>query len=69
MVLENILISRGMTRNQLALKSSIAPSDLYGAMSGKRPFYPAWRQRVAACLGMDQREVFPEFLEGVGEQC
>lgn len=51
---------KGITRNQLAMKAGISPSDLYTAIAGKKEFFPAWRKRVAAVLGVAETELFPE---------
>ena len=58
MQLQQILKEREMSRLQLALKSNIAPSDLYSALSGKKPIYPGWKKRIAECLQVDEAELF-----------
>ena len=58
MRLHEILKERGLSKLQLARKSEIAPSDLYHAMNGKKPFYPAWRKRIADYLQMDESKLF-----------
>jgi len=67
MKLTDIIEEKSLTRNSLALKAEIAPGDLYCALSGKRPFYPAWRKRISRVLGMNEAEVFPEYVRGAGE--
>lgn len=44
----------------LAKKADINPSDLYSALNGNRPMFPAWRKRISAALGVDERELFKE---------
>ena len=71
MQLLQILKDRDMSRLQLARQSNIAPSDLYLAINGKKPFYPKWRQRVAECLQMNENEIFNDFgeVESNGKTC
>ena len=63
MRLQEILKERGLSKMQLALKSEIAPSDLYLALNGKKPLYPGWKKRIAECLQMDETDLF----DNVGE--
>ena len=49
---------KGISINQLALLSRITPSDLYSALSGKKPFFPNWRKRVAEALDSTVEELF-----------
>lgn len=58
MRLQEVLNERGISKLQLALKSEIAPSDLYLALNGKKPLYPGWKKRIAECLEMDESELF-----------
>ena len=51
---------KGISINQLALLSRITPSDLYYALSGKKPFFPNWRKRVAEALDSTVEELFAE---------
>ena len=51
---------KGISINQLALSSRITPSDLYSALSGKKPFFPNWRKRVAEVLDCNADELFTE---------
>ena len=51
---------KGISINQLALSSRITPSDLYSALSGKKPFFPNWRKRVAEALDSTVEELFSE---------
>ena len=67
MRLTEVLSVRNITRNRLAKDADIAPSDLYSAIKGNKPFYPAWRKRIANALGMDENDVFPEHAERVSE--
>ena len=63
MKLNDIISERKISRNRLALQSLITPADFYTALNGNKPFYPEWRKRVAASLGMEEAEVFPEFYD------
>ena len=42
----------------LAKKANINPSDLYSALKGNRPMFPAWRKRIAAALGVEEEKLF-----------
>lgn len=42
----------------LAKRADINPSDLYSALNGNRPMFPAWRKRIAAALGVEEKELF-----------
>lgn len=54
---------QGISRYKLALEAKIAVPDLYCAMSGKKPFYPNWRKRVADVLGVDEAVLFEDESE------
>lgn len=58
--LEKILKEKGISKNQIAMKARINPADLYQAINGKRPFFPAWKKRLADALDVSQNELFPE---------
>lgn len=44
----------------LAKKADINPSDLYSALNGNRPVFPAWRKRIAAALGAEEEDLFDD---------
>lgn len=54
------LEKRQLSINKLSFMSGITASDLYSALSGKKPLYPNWRKRIAEALGMKIEELFPE---------
>jgi lambda repressor-like predicted transcriptional regulator len=56
--INTLLKSRGMSKLQLAQLSGIAPSDLYLALKGSKPFYPDWRRRVSRALGISEESIF-----------
>ena len=58
MNLIKILKEREITKLQLALKCEITPSDLYSAINGNKPFYPAWRRKISRYLEIDENEIF-----------
>ncbi len=58
MYLLEILKERNITKLQLALNTKITPSDLYCALNGKKPFYPAWRKRISKYLNISDKELF-----------
>lgn len=60
MKLEIILKEKGISKNQIAMQARINPADFYQAINGKKPFFPAWRARVAEVLNIQESELFPE---------
>ncbi len=58
MRLDHVLKEKSVSKAQLAMKALIHPSDLYCAFNGKKPFYPAWRKRIAEYLKMNEKELF-----------
>ena len=58
--LKKIMKEKNINTNQLALLSRITPSDLYSALSGKKPFFPNWRKRVAEALDSTVEEIFED---------
>ena len=51
---------KNITTHKLAKLSNITPQDLYSALSGKKPFFPNWRKRVAEALDSTVEELFSE---------
>ena len=51
---------KNITTHKLAKLSNITPQDLYSALSGKKPFFPNWRKRVAEVLDSTVEELFAE---------
>ena len=49
---------KNITTHKLAKLSNITPQDLYSALSGKKPFFPSWRKRVAEALDSTVEELF-----------
>lgn len=49
---------KNVTTHKLAKLSNITPQDLYSALSGKKPFFPNWRKRVAEALDSTVEELF-----------
>lgn len=60
MDLLEILKQQKISKMQLALNARITPSDLYQALNGKKPFFPAWKKRIADFLDIDIEELFKE---------
>jgi predicted transcriptional regulator len=58
--LKTILKQRGLSKLQLALKAGINPSDLYAALNGSKPLFPAWRKKIGAALAIPEAELFEE---------
>jgi transcriptional regulator with XRE-family HTH domain len=61
MKLNEILAERKMSQRRLSMAAGITNQDLNGAINGKRPFYPAWRKRIAEALRLPEDELFPEY--------
>ena len=49
---------KNITTHKLAKLSNITPQDLYSALSGRKPFFPNWRKRVAEALDSTVEELF-----------
>ena len=47
------------------MQARISPADFYQAINGNKPFFPAWRARVAEVLDIPEEELFKEDEEGV----
>lgn len=60
MKLERVLKERGISKNQIAMQARISPADFYQAVNGKKPFFPAWRARIAEALDIPESELFTE---------
>lgn len=58
--LKTVMVQQRISGNKLALKANISPADFYSAIKGNKPFYPAWRKRIADALGVKESEVFDE---------
>lgn len=44
------------------MKARINPADFYQAVNGKKPFFPAWRKRLADALDVTESELFSDNL-------
>lgn len=51
---------QGISGNQLSMKAMVSSTDFYSALKGKRPFFPAWRKRVADVLGKPEADLFSD---------
>jgi len=58
--LVKILEKKKISKLKLAMGSGVTPSDLYSAMAGKKPFYPAWKKKISEYLKIDEKELFGE---------
>ena len=65
--LRDELWDRHLSVRQLALAAGMVPQSLYAAMSGRVPFWPGWRKRVAEVLEMDVDELFCEEVTSDGK--
>lgn len=52
-----------ITGYKLAQLTNISKPDIYSALKGKKPFYPAWRRRIAAALNVPENKIFPDPIE------
>ena len=59
-ILKEIMKEKNIKVNQLAFATLITPSDLSAALSGRKPFFPNWRKRVAEALDSTVEELFAE---------
>ena len=58
--LKEIMKEKNISTHKLAKLSNITPQDLYAVLSGKKPFFPNWRKRVAEVLDCNADELFTE---------
>ena len=58
--LKDILYSRHMNVNQLAMKCEITASVLYNEVNGKQPWFPGHKKKVAKFLNIPEEELFKE---------
>jgi len=61
--LREIRKARGLTQFALAKISNVSPADISKIENNLVKPYPAWRQRIAAALGMPEDKIFPGFEE------
>ena len=58
--LKEIMKEKNISTHKLAKLSNITPQDLYAVLSGKKPFFPNWRKRVAEALDSTVEEIFED---------
>ena len=58
--LKEVMKEKNISTHKLAKLSNITPQDLYSALSGKKPFFPNWRKRVAEALDSTVEEIFED---------
>ena len=58
--LKEVMKEKNISTHKLAKLSNITPQDLYAVLSGKKPFFPNWRKRVAEALDVNAEELFTE---------
>jgi len=56
--IESLIKEQGMSKMQLAMKAGINPSDLYQALKGNKPMFPAYRRKISNALGVPEAELF-----------
>lgn len=59
-VLKRIMKEKGYTGYRLAKEMGVASGDIYCALNGTKFFYPGWRKKACAILGVTEAEAFPE---------
>lgn len=52
-----------ISQSKLARRANIYGSDLSQTLNGRKPFWPAWRKKVAEALNKKESELFPEYEE------
>lgn len=57
---------QGKPITKVLMDSHIPTCDYYQAVNGKRPFFPAWRKRLASTLNIPENELFPEYVQKEG---
>jgi hypothetical protein len=57
--LKQVLRSNDITLLKLSYMTHISPSDLSQAMQGKKPFFPAWKQKICNALHVGEINLFP----------
>ena len=57
-ILIDVLKERNITPYRLAKDCGIASSDIYQALSGKKPMFPKWKRAIAEYLNMDEHQLF-----------
>lgn len=60
--LKTIMQQKNISQRQLGIKTNIAPQDISQALNGKKEFFPSWRKRISAYFGMNEKDVFPEYV-------
>lgn len=63
--LKEILKEKGISAYRLAIECRIATSDIYMALSGKKPMYSKWKTAIAEFLDMSEEEIFSDNCEMV----
>ena len=58
MHVRELIKEKGLSIRQIAHMSGMASQSLYDAFSGAKPFYPAWKKRVATALGESVADLF-----------
>ena len=58
--LKEVMKEKNISTHRLAKLSNITPQDLYAVLSGKKPFFPSWRKRVAEALDVNAEELVTE---------
>ncbi len=57
---EKRLKELNMSIMKVAMVSNIAPSDMYQAIKGNKPFFPKWRKSVCKTLDVNEEDLFPK---------
>ena len=63
MKLKTIMLQKNISQRDLERMTKITAQDISAALSGKKPFFPGWREKISSALGMKQKDVFPEYVK------
>ena len=58
--LRDELARQNMSARRLSQLAEMYQSDLCNAMNGKKQFYPGWKKRISAVLGVPVEELFAD---------
>lgn len=58
--IKNKCKENGISITRMLHKANMQSGDFYYAISGKRPFFPAWKKRIAEALEVSEEELFSE---------
>lgn len=63
-LLKEIRLIKGLTQFELSIRTKIHPIEISRIERGIVKPYPGWRRRIAAALGVSEKEIFGEEAAG-----